>query len=121
VIIDVRNSYEAEIGHFQPPPNGYTAMKLTICSGAQYMDPKMRVSTEFPAWVEANKAKLESADQIMMFCTGGIRCERASALLKEKGVDKPIFQMKGGIHRYLEDFKEDGGHWKVSKENGADG
>jgi predicted sulfurtransferase len=99
VIIDVRNSYEAEIGHFQPPP-----------TGAEYIDPKMRVSTEFPAWVDNNKEKLEGK-QIMMFCTGGIRCERASALLREKGLDN-IFQMQGGIHRYLEEYKEDGGHWK---------
>lgn len=64
VIIDVRNTYEADIGRFQPPENG-----------AEYIDPKMRVSTEFPKWAEDNKDKLKGK-QIMMFCTGGIRCER---------------------------------------------
>lgn len=64
VIIDVRNTYEADIGRFQPPP-----------TGAEYIDPKMRVSTEFPKWVDDNKEKLQGK-QIMMFCTGGIRCER---------------------------------------------
>ena len=98
VIIDVRNSYEAEIGRFNPPPGG-----------AQYIDPEMRVSTEFPDWVDKNKENLKNK-QIMMFCTGGIRCERASALLKERGLDN-IFQMQGGIHRYLESYNEDGGYW----------
>jgi predicted sulfurtransferase len=41
----------------------------------------------------------------------GIRCERASALLGEKGLDN-VYQMRGGIHRYLEEFPVDGGHWK---------
>ena len=70
----------------------------------------MRVSTEFPGWVDENKEKLQGK-QIMMFCTGGIRCERASALLREKGLDN-IYQMQGGIHRYLESYKDDGGYWK---------
>ncbi|KAI8893618.1 Rhodanese-like domain-containing protein [Globomyces pollinis-pini] len=98
VIIDVRNTYEAVIGRFDPPPGG-----------AQYIDPKMRVSTEFPQWVDKMKPELQGK-QIMMFCTGGIRCERASALLREKGLDN-IYQMQGGIHRYLEKYKDDGGHW----------
>ncbi|KAJ3272578.1 hypothetical protein HDV01_005421 [Terramyces sp. JEL0728] len=103
VIIDVRNTYEAVIGNlffilgrFNPPEGG-----------AEYIDPKMRVSTEFPEWVDKMKPKLQGK-QIMMFCTGGIRCERASALLREKGLDN-IYQMQGGIHRYLEHFNEDGG------------
>jgi predicted sulfurtransferase len=100
VIIDIRNSYEAAIGHFKPPPGG-----------AEYIDPKMRVSTEFPAWVDNNKARLEGK-QIMMFCTGGIRCERASALLKDKGMTNPVFQMQGGIHNYLEKYNEGGGYFK---------
>lgn len=39
-----------------------------------------------------------------MYCTGGIRCERGSAYLKAKGVCKEVFQLKGGIHKYLEEF-----------------
>ena len=98
VIIDVRNSYEADIGRFNPPEGG-----------AEYIDPEMRLSTEFPEWVSINKEKLQGKN-IMMYCTGGIRCERASALLRQKGLDN-IYQMQGGIHRYLEEFKEDGGFW----------
>jgi UPF0176 protein len=58
----------------------------------------MRRSTEFPGWVAANLAKLKGASKIMTFCTAGIRCERASAFLREKGLDN-IFQLEGGIHR----------------------
>ena len=45
-----------------------------------------------------------------MYCTGGVRCERASAFIRNKGVEN-VFQLEGGIHRYLEAFPEDGGHW----------
>lgn len=41
-----------------------------------------------------------------MYCTGGIRCERGSAYLKAKGVCKEVFQLKGGIHKYLEEFPD---------------
>lgn len=44
---------------------------------------------------------------VLMYCTGGIRCERASAILVEKGLDK-VFQLEGGIHRYLDAFPEGG-------------
>ena len=95
-MIDIRNSYEAAIGRFDPPKGG-----------AEYIDPKMRLSTEFPDWIDANLEKLKDK-QVMMFCTGGVRCERASALLKSKGHDKGVYQLFGGIHKYLEEFKNDG-------------
>ncbi|KAL6050894.1 hypothetical protein STEG23_019411 [Scotinomys teguina] len=41
-----------------------------------------------------------------MYCTGGIRCERGSAYLRAKGVCKEVFQLKGGIHKYLEEFPD---------------
>ena len=71
VIIDVRNAYESAIGHFAPPPGG-----------AELIDPKMRNSREFPKWLHApeTQKKLDGKN-VMMYCTGGIRCERASALL----------------------------------------
>ena len=67
VMIDVRNFNETVIGKFAPPK-------------AKLLDPCMRRSTEFPAWVKANKSYLEGK-KILMYCTGGIRCERASAYL----------------------------------------
>ena len=97
VVIDVRNANETLIGRFDPP------------GGAEYIDPRMRRSTEFPEWVRRNKAKLEGK-KILMYCTGGVRCERASAFLTQEGI-RPHGQLEGGIHRYLETYKEEGGHW----------
>ena len=109
VIIDVRNAYESAIGHFQPPPGGATLI-----------DPKMRNSHEFPKWLNApeTKAKLHGKT-VMMYCTGGIRCERATALLNQMteaeadGSFKPkdVVMARGGIERYLKTFPK-GGFWK---------
>ena len=103
-MIDVRNAYETEIGHFEPP-----------AGGAELIDPKIRNSHEFPKWL----ALPETQDRIrgksvMMYCTGGIRCERASALvdaMKEQIAPKEILMVRGGIERYLRTFPE-GGFWK---------
>jgi predicted sulfurtransferase len=64
----------------------------------------MRVSTEFPMWAKENIDSLRDK-QVLMYCTGGIRCERASALIRSLGHDN-VFQLKGGIHKYLEEFPE---------------
>ena len=75
VLIDVRNANENAIGRFQP-----------LNDASRVLDPYMRTSTEFPDWVTENMPKLQKAKNIMMYCTGGIRCERASALLVQKGL-----------------------------------
>jgi len=107
VIIDVRNAYESDIGHFQPPEGG-----------AQLLDPKMRTSQDFPKWLNAPETKEKLKDKtVMMYCTGGIRCERATALLNQITDVEPEFKTKGvvmvrgGIERYLKTFPE-GGYWK---------
>mmetsp|Transcript_4121 Transcript_4121/g.6771 ORF Transcript_4121/g.6771 Transcript_4121/m.6771 type:complete len:579 (-) Transcript_4121:341-2077(-) len=104
VIIDVRNAYESAIGHFVPP-----------ATGAQLIDPCMRQSTDFPSWLaaEATQKQLEGK-QVLMYCTGGVRCERASALLsKELGSRVAgVFQLQGGVEQYLLDHPGDGGFWK---------
>ena len=65
VMIDVRNHYEAIIGHFQPPKK------------EQMLDPLMRKSTEFPVWLDKKETKEKlKGKQVLMYCTGGIRCER---------------------------------------------
>jgi predicted sulfurtransferase len=97
VMVDVRNFNESVIGKFQPP-------------GTTVLDPQMRKSTEFPEWVKSNSDKLRGK-KVLMYCTAGIRCERAAAFLKEAGIDD-VNQLDGGIHRYLETFPEDGGFWK---------
>lgn len=83
VLIDTRNDYEVKIGSFD---------------GA--IDPKTPNFSDFPAWVDENRALLQGKN-IAMFCTGGIRCERATAYLKEQGFEQ-VFHLKGGILRYLE-------------------
>jgi len=107
VIIDVRNAYESAIGHFQPPPHGATLL-----------DPKMRTSQDFPKWLNAPSTKDQLKNKtVMMYCTGGIRCERATALLNQIQEAEDDFQTKdvvmvrGGIERYLKTFPQ-GGFWK---------
>jgi predicted sulfurtransferase len=72
VVIDVRNHYEAAIGRFAAP-------------NSKWLDPKMRKSMEFPVWLDKEETKQElKGKNVLMYCTGGVRCERASALLKYK-------------------------------------
>ena len=91
-VIDTRNDYEVEIGTFE---------------GA--IDPVTKSFGEFPAWWEANKARFGNK-KIAMFCTGGIRCEKASNYLLGQGVDE-VFHLKGGILKYLEEVPEDQSLW----------
>jgi len=107
VIIDVRNAYESAIGSFQPP-----------AGGAELIDPKMRNSIEFPKWLNdaATQEKLKGK-KVLMYCTGGIRCERASALLNQMAAVNPeklqlkgVYELRGGIERYIKTFPE-GGNW----------
>jgi len=107
VIIDVRNAYETAIGKFQPPQGG-----------AKLIDPKMRNSIEFPKWLASKETQdLLNNKKVLMYCTGGIRCERATALLNQmSAVDsdlkpKGVYHCRGGIERYVKTFPE-GGFWK---------
>ncbi len=92
ITIDTRNHYEVSIGSFKDSIN-----------------PNTENFSEFPEWVENNLDKHlgnESKKNIAMFCTGGIRCEKATSLLKNKGY-KNIFHLKGGILQYLEDTSKE--------------
>jgi UPF0176 protein len=93
VVIDTRNGYEVSLGTFQ---------------GA--LDPGTESFREFPAWVEAHRAELEGR-KIAMFCTGGIRCEKATAFVKELGIEN-VFHLKGGILKYLEDVPAEQSLWQ---------
>ncbi|RLN62718.1 hypothetical protein BBP00_00004582 [Phytophthora kernoviae] len=90
-VIDVRNTYEFQIGHF---------------AGA--LNPKTRRFGQFPQWVRDELPELQQKDKVLMYCTGGIRCEKASAYLKHLGLEN-VYQLEGGIHRYLEKFPDGGG------------
>ncbi len=91
VIIDTRNDYEVGVGTFK---------------GA--IDPKTTTFRQFPEWFDAEAEKLRAAGKapkIAMFCTGGIRCEKATAYVKSKGFDD-VFHLQGGILKYLENVPE---------------
>jgi hypothetical protein len=69
----------------------------SIHIGAKVLDPCMRRSTEFPQWVKDHHDELKDK-KVLMYCTAGVRCERASSFLKHQGIDN-VFQLDGGIHR----------------------
>lgn len=92
ILIDTRNDYEVEIGTFR---------------GA--INPETESFREFPAWVEANRGQLNKP-KVAMFCTGGIRCEKASSFMKQNGFND-VYHLKGGILKYLETQPEDESLW----------
>lgn len=94
LVIDTRNDYEVAIGSFR---------------GA--ISPDTRSFTEFPAWVEAHRDELAQAERIAMFCTGGIRCEKSTALLRQAGF-RDVFHLRGGILGYLEAIPEAESRWQ---------
>lgn len=88
VVFDARNNFESAIGAFQD------AIK-----------PDIDYFRQLPAYIDQNIEQFRDK-QVLMYCTGGIRCERASAYLKSKGVAKHVYQMEGGIHRYAEQYPD---------------
>lgn len=93
IVIDTRNAYEVSIGTFK---------------GA--LDPATASFREFPAWVEAHRSELEGR-KVAMFCTGGIRCEKATAYVKSLGFED-VFHLKGGILKYLEEVPAEQSLWQ---------
>lgn len=97
VVVDTRNDYEYRIGTFE---------------GA--INPETRSFTEFPGWIEAQRAQggaLHSKRKVAMFCTGGIRCEKSTAYMRSLGYDE-VYHLEGGILKYLETMPEEGSLWK---------
>ncbi|GAX20963.1 hypothetical protein FisN_1Lh374 [Fistulifera solaris] len=105
VVIDVRNHYEAALGRF----DGQQADAPTA-PGAEYIDPKMRKSTDFAKWLNKKETQEKLQDKnVMLFCTGGVRCERASAYLRNTVNNvKGVFQLQGGVEKYLQEFPTGG-------------
>ncbi|MER9453140.1 rhodanese-related sulfurtransferase [Mesorhizobium sp. M0478] len=93
IVIDTRNAYEVSIGTFE---------------GA--VDPRTSSFREFPAWVEKHRDQLDGR-KVAMFCTGGIRCEKATAYVKSLGFED-VFHLKGGILRYLEEVPAEDSLWQ---------
>lgn len=97
-LIDVRNTFEHEIGYFVDPTTNSKAI-----------DPQTTTFSSFEKFCEQNAESLKDK-KVLMYCTGGIRCEKASVILKRKGV-RDVNQLSGGIHRYLETYGNNG-HFK---------
>ena len=97
LVIDTRNQYECAIGTFKGS-----------------LDPKTKSFREFPKWSKNNlKAlmKKEGKTKVAMFCTGGIRCEKASSYLLDEGIEQ-VYQLEGGILKYLENISSDESLWE---------
>ncbi len=93
LLLDVRNDYEWEIGRFK---------------GAEL--PKLETFREFPAYAKRLKEERDpKKTKVMMYCTGGIRCELYSALLKKEGFEQ-VYQLDGGVIEY--GLKEGSSHWE---------
>jgi UPF0176 protein len=93
LLVDTRNDYEISIGTFE-----------------NAIDPKTTSFREFPKYVKDNLDP-EKHKKIAMFCTGGIRCEKSTAYLKEQGFDE-VFHLEGGVLKYLEEVPEEETMWK---------
>ena len=104
VLLDCRNCYETAIGRLVPPPP--PPADSGAPSKVVFVDPETRHFSDMPGWFERNAAELRDK-KVLMYCTGGVRCERASALLRASGVDD-VSQLSGGIERYLESFPAGG-------------
>lgn len=93
LLVDARNDYETKVGIFQ---------------GA--VDPDMKIFTEFPEWVEKNLDPAKHK-KVAMFCTGGIRCEKASSYMLAHGFEN-VYHLKGGILKYLETIPAEQSKWE---------
>lgn len=93
VVIDTRNTYETDVGRFE---------------GA--VAPGTDSFREFPSWWKANRDKYKGK-RVAMYCTGGIRCEKATRYLIGEGVPE-VMHLQGGILRYLEETSADQSSWE---------
>src|SRR5690554_6782367 len=93
LLVDTRNQYEVEIGTFEHAIN-----------------PATDTFREFPDYVKQNLDPAKHK-KVAMFCTGGIRCEKSTAYLREQGFDE-VYHLKGGILKYLEEVPEEESLWK---------
>jgi UPF0176 protein len=93
IVIDTRNDYECDIGNFRSA-----------------VDPRTKNFREFPAFV---RDKLDPGvhKKVAMFCTGGIRCEKASAFMLNEGFDE-VYHLQGGILKYLEEVPPEESAWE---------
>lgn len=95
LVIDTRNDYEVAIGTFKGAVN-----------------PDIKTFTQLPAWLDAQPAlQGTKKPKVAMFCTGGIRCEKSTALMKMRGFDE-VYHLEGGILKYLEEVPPEQSTWE---------
>jgi len=94
LVLDTRNTYEFSIGTFE-----------------KSIQPETTNFREFPDWLEdLESSGINKNNKVAMFCTGGIRCEKASSLMKAKGF-RNIYHLQGGILNYMEKVDEEDSLW----------
>lgn len=93
VLVDTRNDYEVEVGTFK-----------------HAIDPETKTFREFPEYVAKNMDP-NKQKKVAMFCTGGIRCEKSTAFMKQQGFDE-VYHLKGGILKYLEEVPKEESLWE---------
>ncbi|MGF1748114.1 rhodanese-related sulfurtransferase [Vibrio cionasavignyae] len=93
LLVDTRNDYEVDIGTFKNAVN-----------------PNTETFREFPQYVADNLDPTKHK-KVAMFCTGGIRCEKSTAYMKEQGFEE-VYHLEGGILKYLEDVPEQDSMWE---------
>ncbi|MEJ2409718.1 MAG: rhodanese-related sulfurtransferase [Novosphingobium sp.] len=97
IVIDTRNDYEVAVGTFE-----------------RAIDPRTASFRDFPEWFRSERERLLGAGtppKVAMFCTGGIRCEKSTAFLKQEGIED-VYHLKGGILKYLETVSEEDSLWR---------
>ncbi|WP_448214285.1 oxygen-dependent tRNA uridine(34) hydroxylase TrhO [Colwellia sp. MEBiC06753] len=92
-VVDTRNDYEVQIGTFE-----------------NAVDPNTKTFREFPQWAKENMDPAKHK-KVAMFCTGGIRCEKSTAYMKEQGFEE-VYHLEGGILKYLEEVPSDETMWQ---------
>ena len=92
-VVDTRNDYEVQIGTFK-----------------NAVDPNTKTFREFPAWTKENMDPSKHK-KVAMFCTGGIRCEKSTAYMKEQGFEE-VYHLEGGILKYLEEVPSSDTMWQ---------
>jgi UPF0176 protein len=93
IVVDTRNDYEVAIGTFR-----------------NAVDPQTKSFRDFPEWVARHREELEGR-KVAMFCTGGIRCEKATAYVRSLGLEE-VYHLKGGILKYLEEVPAGESLWQ---------
>ena len=90
IVIDMRNHYESEVGHFE-----------------KAITPDVETFRESLPIIEEQLKDYKQSKNLLMYCTGGIRCEKASAYFKHKGFER-VYQLEGGIIEYTRQIKNEG-------------